>query len=313
MRVIFAGSGAFGLPALRSLRPNIIQVVSQLDHPAGRGRKLTPTPVAQFALDHAIPLLRTDDINQEALPDADVLVVIAFGQKISRERCDRPRWGSVNLHGSILPQFRGAAPIVWTILSGQRVAGNSVIRLADRMDAGAILAQSRLQIGATETAGELHDRLAEDGASLLPAVLDDLAAGRAVELKQDEWQSSKAPKLSRSDAAIDWNVSAQGIANRIRGLWPWPGCHVRLLDAAGGEVARLALARARAVESEGSRWRPGEIETTGHVAAGEAAVEILEVQPEGRRVMALTDFRRGHAWMPGMRLESVAEAKPPAY
>jgi methionyl-tRNA formyltransferase len=306
-RIIFAGSGAFGLPTLAAIKSQIVQVISQPDHPAGRGRKLTPTPISNFALQNNLPLLRTPDINAETLADADVMVVIAFGQKISPHKVNQPRLGSVNLHASLLPKFRGAAPIVWTMLSGANVAGNSAIRLAERMDAGPILAQSQLEILPLETAGELHDRLARDGATLIERVLNDLISGRAVETPQDETLACPAPKIHRRDAKVDFTQGSQEIARRIRALWPWPGCHVRLLDAAGDEVQRLAFARAQATESEGDRWRHGEIETTGAVRCGDGAVEILELQPEGRRPMALADFRRGHGWMPGMRVQSITE------
>jgi len=307
LRLIFAGSGAFGLPTLRSLGGEVVQVVSQPDRPAGRGRKLVATPIAQWAMENHLPLLRTERINEEKLEAADAMVVIAFGQKISREQADRPRLGSVNLHGSLLPLCRGAAPIPWTILSGRTFTGNSVIRLAERMDAGAILGQSRIEIGPVETAGELHDRLAEDGAALVARVLSDLAAGKAVETAQDESQATRASKLSRRDALSDWSANAESIALRIRALWPWPRCHAKVVDAAGGDVARVALVRARAAISEGPRWHPGEIEASGDVCAGNGgAVEILELQPEGGRVMKLDEYRRGHRWTAGLRLESPA-------
>ncbi len=171
MRIIFAGSGEFGLPTLRAILGaghEVVQVVSQPDRPAGRGRGLSPTPVAAEAIAAGLPLLRTPDINQEplneALPPADVMVVIAFGQKIADSVVNHPRLGSVNLHASRLPKHRGAAPINAAILSGDPVAGNSIIRLARKMDAGAVLAESALDVGELETAGELHDRLATDGA-----------------------------------------------------------------------------------------------------------------------------------------------------
>ena len=163
LQIIFAGSGEFGLPALQALLQaghNLKHVYSQPDRPAGRGKKLTPTPISQFCLDHHLPLTRTDNINAETLPPADALVVIAFGQKIAPHVVDHAPLGAVNLHASLLPKYRGAAPIHRAILAGETVTGNSVIRLAQKMDAGALLGQSRLQIGQTETVGELHDRLA---------------------------------------------------------------------------------------------------------------------------------------------------------
>jgi methionyl-tRNA formyltransferase len=233
------------------------------------------------------------------------MIVIAFGQKIDPPVVNQPRLGSVNLHASLLPKFRGAAPINWAILGGEAETGNTLIRLAPKMDAGAILGQSRFPIGEVETAGELHNRLAIDGVGLMIRAIKDLDDGRVREIAQDEALATLAPKLTRQSARIEWKLSGAEISRKIRGLYPWPGCRVRLLDAAGGEIVRLTLVRARAAEGEGSRWHPGEIAIDGFIACGEQAVEILEIQPDGKRPMTLTEFRRGNSWMPGMRLESV--------
>lgn len=308
MRILFTGSGEFGVPTLVALlaaQHEIAAVYTQPDRPAGRGRKLAPTPIAQFALDHALPLIRTPDLNSEPLPPADLMIVIAFGQKLSPETVNHPRLGSVNLHASLLPRFRGAAPINWAILRGETQTGNSVIRVARKMDAGDILAQSTLPIGELETAGELHDRLAADGAHLMLQTMKDLQADRVTETVQDDGRATLAPKLSRRSAVIDWTSSAREISRKIRGLYPWPSCRVRLLDAAGGECAKFTLVRARAADDEGPRWRPGEITTAGAVACSEQAVEIIEIQPDGKRPMPLSDYRRGNPWMPAMRLESI--------
>jgi methionyl-tRNA formyltransferase len=311
LRIIFAGSGEFGLPtfaALRAAGHEIVQVVSQPDRPAGRGRELTPTPIAKAALDAGLPVLRTADINKEPLPDADLTVVIAFGQKIADAVVNRPRLGSINLHASRLPKYRGAAPINWAILSGETAAGNSVIRLAQRMDAGAVLGQSELAIGELETAGELHDRLADDGATLLPRVVAQLAAGTAVESPQDDSLATLAPKLSRDVAKLDWTRPAEEVARKIRGLYPWPGCRARLCDAAGQTIDTVRLVRARGAstaDDEGGRWEPGEVTVNGTVQAGGGGlVEMIEVQPDGKRPMTLADYRRGHRWCAGMRLAS---------
>ena len=310
LRIIFAGSGEFGVPtfdALLAAGHEVVQVVSQPDRPAGRGKQLTPTPIAQRALERNLPLLRTDNINRESLPDADVMVVIAFGQKIGDAVVHKPRLGSVNLHASRLPRYRGAAPINWAIIRGETTTGNSVIRLAQRMDAGAVLGQSEVAIGELETAGELHDRLAIDGASLVPRVLDELAAGAAREVEQDESRATLAPKLSREVARLDWTRPAAELASLVRGLYPWPGCRVRLCDAEGVEVGTLRLVRARAVdEGEGSRWTPGEVMASGFVHTGGGAVEVVECQPDGKRPMSLADYRRGHRWHAGLRLESLS-------
>jgi methionyl-tRNA formyltransferase len=310
MRIILAGSGEFGVPTLRALlaREEIVAVYTQPDRPAGRGRKLTPTPVAQFlrkSSGQGVGVIQTANLNAEALPAADLMVVIAFGQKIGPSAANHPRLGSVNLHASLLPKFRGAAPINWAILRGESESGNSIIRLAPKMDAGAILAQSRVSIGETETAGELHDRLAIEGAPLMLRTIDELRAGRAMESLQDEARATAAPKLGRESSKIDWALAAMEIARKIRGMHPWPGCRVRLLDAAGVEIARSTLVRARAAGGEGPRWNPGEITIAGAVAAGDGAVEILEIQPDGKRPMSLTDYHRGNLWMPGMKLQAV--------
>jgi methionyl-tRNA formyltransferase len=308
LKVIFAGSGEFGLPTLRGIREaghEVVQAVSQPDRPAGRGRGLTPTSIAAAALEAGLPVLRTDDINRDVgqLPDADVMVVIAFGQKLSPEVTDRPRLGSVNLHASRVPKYRGAAPINWAIINGERTTGNSVIRLAPKMDAGAVLAQSELAIGELETAGELHDRLAADGAPLVLGVLEGLAAGRAIEREQDHALATLAPKLSRNAARIDWSRPASELARRVRGLFPWPGCRVKVSDAEDSVLGTLRLARAREIPSnETARWAPGEIMSDGRVATGDGALEVVEVQPDGKRPMPLDDYRRGHRWHAGLRL-----------
>jgi methionyl-tRNA formyltransferase len=309
LRIIFAGAGEFGIPTLRALRDaghQIVHVLTQPDRPAGRGRTLSPTPLAQAALELGLDVHRTADINRESLPAADVMVVIAFGQKIGEHQVHHPRLGSVNLHSSRLPRHRGAAPINWAILSGDEVTGNSIIRLAPKMDAGPVLAQSELTIGELETAGELHHRLAEDGAPLMLRVLEDLANGRAVETPQDHSRATVAAKLSRESAVIDWSRSADEVARRVRGLYPWPGVRVKLCDAEGKTLETLRLVRARPTHTnEASRWSPGEVMTTGHVRAGDGAVEIVEVQPDGKKPMPLDAYRRGHRWVPGLRLERV--------
>jgi methionyl-tRNA formyltransferase len=305
MNVIFAGSGEFGLPTLRALmdaRHEIIQVVTQPDRPAGRGRHLTPTSIARLAAERALPTLKTANINEETLPPADLMIVIAFGQKIAPHHVAHARLGAVNLHGSRLPKFRGAAPINAAILAGEHVTGNSIIRLAQKMDAGAILAQSSVPIGEVETAGELHDRLALDGAPLMLETISKLLKNEATEIPQDDAQASRAPKLSRDVARIDWNQSAHRIALQIRGMYPWPGCHVRIIDENGDERSRATLVRARIVDGAGP---PGMVLLSGAVATGDGAVEIVELQPEGKRPMSLTAFRNGHLWHAGMSLESV--------
>lgn len=308
LRIIFAGSGEFGLPTLGALLKSshrVVGVVTQPARPAGRGRGVTPTPIAKFADQAGVACLQTGNLNAEALPEADLMVVIAFGQKISQEKVNHPRLGSVNLHASRLPAYRGAAPINWAILNGEPVTGNSVIRLADRMDAGAILAQSAVMIGEVETAGELYDRLAEDGVGLVLKVVEDLADGTAVEKPQDEKSATIAPKLSRESARLDFARPAGEIARRILGLYPWPGCRAKICDTEGTELSRIRLVRARARNEEDDRWMPGEITSAGTIKAGAGTFELIECQPEGGKPMSIADYRRGHRWQAGLRLQSI--------
>jgi methionyl-tRNA formyltransferase len=306
LRIIFAGSGEFGLPSLRALREAgyaIAQAITQPDRPAGRGRAMTPTPIGAYAASNALPLIKTANINAEPLPPADLMVVIAFGQKIAPHVVSHPRLASVNLHASRLPKYRGAAPINAAIINGETITGNSVIRLAEKMDAGAILGQSQLEIAELETAGELHDRLAEDGAPLILSVVHALADGTARELEQDHSQATLAPKMNRESSKIDWNKPAEQIARQVRGMYPWPGCRVQLLHG-GKTIDRLTLVRARPIDV----WsvEPGYIEPSGVVAAAEGSIEVVEVQPEGKRPMSLAAYRNGHRWDAGMRVESIA-------
>lgn len=304
LRIIFAGSGEFGLPTLRALieKHQVVQIFSQPDRPAGRGRKLTPTPISQFAIDQGISVTPTAGINSESLVAADVMVVIAFGQKIADPVIHHPRLGSVNLHASILPNYRGAAPIHAAMLAGDSFTGNSIIRLAQKMDAGALLGQSRLEIGKLETTGELHDRLAADGAPLMLETLERLRTGEAIEQEQDHSVATLAPKLSRESTRLDWTQPSRKLCRKILGLYPWPGCRVSLRTAGGECIDRLTLVRARAVESGGV---PGQIDANGFVGAGEGSVEVVEVQPEGKRPMSLDAYRNGHPWISGATLESI--------
>ena len=301
MKIIFAGSGEFGVPTLRRLMEaghEIVSVVTQPDRPAGRGKKMTPTPIAAFAESRGIEAVKTADINREQLPGGDVMAVIAFGQKIAPHVVDHPRLGSVNLHASLLPKYRGAAPINWAIVRGEMVTGNSVIRLAQRMDAGAVLGRSQVSIGELETAGELHDRLAEDGGPLVETVLLELIQGRAREQVQDETLATIAPKLNRQATVIDWTRPAEEIARQVRGLYPWPGCRVRVGESE--QVVTLVRACASSQSAQ-----PGIIGEAGAVGTGQGSLEIVELQPAGKQPMTLAAYRNGHPWKAGAGVESV--------
>ena len=305
LTILFAGSGVFGLPTLKRLLADgatIAGVYTQPDKPAGRGNKVTPTPIAAFARGAGLMTIATPDINIDTLPPADLLVVIAFGQKIAPHVVDHARLGAINLHASRLPKYRGAAPINWAIIRGEKTTGNSVIRLADKMDAGAVLGMSETPIGETETTGELHDRLATDGADLVARVIAELRAGTNKAVEQLHDAATIAPKLSREKAAIDWSLEAQAIADQMRGMHPWPGCRVQLFDAAGVAVDRLTLIRAKPNEIVAA---PGVIDAFGRVGCGIGSLDILDLQPDGKKPMSLAAYRNGKPWLEGMRLESI--------
>ena len=297
MKVIFFGSGAFGLPTLKALarEHRVLGIVSQPDRPAGRGGQLTPTPIVEFAEREmrGVPILRPEDVNVPAVVSeirelgAEAAVVIAFGQKLTPEVL--PGAGrAINLHASLLPRWRGAAPINAAILAGDTVTGNSVITIAPRMDAGLVLAQSRLEINPLETAGELHDRLSEQGPGLIMSVLSHIQSGSAGGHQQDEALVTKARKLSKKDAWVDFHGSAEECRRRVHGLNPWPGVVVRFREDP------LKLLRVRALPKPG-RGEPGTITsaTEGFVACGDGLVQLLEVQPAGGKRLAWPEFARG--------------------
>jgi len=311
MRILFFGSGEFGLPTLQRLcaEHEVLAVVTQPDRPAGRKQKLTPTPIARWAQANALTVHKAADVNTDAFvkqvagdqPDASV--VIAFGQKLSPALVEAMGRLAVNLHASLLPKFRGAAPINWAMIRGEARTGVSVIGLAQRMDAGPIYATDALDIDPEETAGELHDRLAKLGPDAVCRVLDDLARDTLDPLEQDEAQATKAPKLRKADGTVDFSLPADAVRCRVHGLTPWPGCRVRWRQADGGDGGMLMLRRVRAGEPRPQGLEPGTVGEGGAVAAADAWVQLREVQAPGGKPMPIDAFLRGHALQAGDRLE----------
>lgn len=301
MRLVFLGAGAFGTPSLESLarEHDVALVVTQPDRPAGRGKVMTPTPVASRAAELGLGVIKPADVNDPEVVaqvrgvGADAWVVIAFGQKLSRELVDGVF--AINLHGSLLPAYRGAAPIQRAVMDGCAETGVSVISIAERMDAGLVYATRARPIGATETADEVHDALALLGPEVLSSVLGAQAAGGAVGLAQDESRATRARKLSKADGTVDFSaLDARSARARINGLNSWPGCTVVL----GGLEVKLLRVR----EAASGGGEPGVVRADGCVAALGGAVEILEVQPAGGRAMAWGDFVRGRPQVVGQRL-----------
>jgi methionyl-tRNA formyltransferase len=298
MKLIFFGSGAFGLPTLEALVKShrVLGVVTQPDRPAGRGSELTPTPVAEFAAVHlaGVPVLKPENVNVPEVAaqiqgfGADAAVIIAFGQKLSPAAL--PGDGrAINLHASLLPRWRGAAPINAAILAGDTVTGNSVITIADRMDAGLVLGQDSMAVDMRVTAGELHDQLSARGPALVGSVLAQMEAGTLKGQAQDESHVTKARKLSKGDAWIDFADSAAHGRRRVHGLTPWPGVTVQYR----GQAIKLLRVEARPNPHDEA---PGTIldPELGLVACGQgSSLILLEVQPAGGKRMSWYEFARG--------------------
>lgn len=313
MRVVFFGSGDFAVPSLRWLvnsSHEVALVVTQPDRPAGRGKHLMATPVAERAGIEGLPVERCPDVNAPEFVDrlsglnADLGIVIAFGQKILEPARNVFRSRCVNLHASLLPKFRGAAPIPWAMLAGEQETGVTVFRLVDRMDAGPILVQRRTAIAPTETAEELTYRLARVGCDAIDATMklheqEPLPAGQ----EQDESAATRAPKLAKSDGFLRFDGPADQIALRCRALWPWPGGRCRYVNA-GGKSEEVAFVTVLPVPAE-TRAVPGTVTDVLTVATGRGYLEIHSIQPAGKRTMSWQDFVNGRHVRAGDRFEAM--------
>jgi methionyl-tRNA formyltransferase len=306
MRVLFYGTPAFALPALHALlaRHQVVAVVTQPDRPAGRGQRAQASPVKAVAVAHGIPVVQPARLRDpgwsERLAEhaADVAVVVAFGQILPRAVLDVPRRGSINVHASLLPRYRGAAPIAWAIIRGERESGITTFQMDEGMDTGSVLLQRAVAIGPGETAGELAERLAVLGADVLLETLDRL--GTLTPCPQDSRAATLAPRLRKEDGLLDWTESAARLAARVRGLNPWPGA------VTSGPAGRLLIWRAEASQGTGE---PGVLtETAGRLAIGTGQGLLLpvEVQPENRRAMSWDAYLRGSRLGPGARLGAPA-------
>lgn len=316
MRIIVLASGAFAVPTLEWLHASgheVAAVVSQPSKPRGRGRGTTPTPAAECALRLGYKVIETPNVNTPEIVErlrgfhARLGVVIAFGQKLGAEVIGAFPCGCINLHASLLPKYRGAAPINWAILRGEENTGVTVFRLTDRIDAGAILVQRATPIGPDETAGELHDRLAQLGPETVGAALTlfeqtDSPPG----IPQDNEQASIAPKLSKDEGWLDFRMPATHLARQVRALYPWPGARCLFRPAANNRPETVTICRARSIDGG-----PNETGGVGRLTerltavAGQGELEILEIQPAGKRVMAWKDFVNGRRVRPGDRFESL--------
>ncbi len=311
MKIAFFGTPDFAVPSLERLvaaGESVVLAVTRPDRPRGRGQRLRPSPVKASALDHGIPLLQPERAREPdfaaglAASGADLGVVVAYGQILPDDVLATPRHGVINVHASLLPRYRGAAPIQRAVIAGERETGVTMIRLVREMDAGPMLASASRRIGNDETGADIERELAAMGAELLLDTVRAIAAGRARERPQDHALATYAPRLTREDGRIDWMRPARTVHDLVRGLHPWPPAFA-FLDASRYLIRRTAPhagpmpARAPApppgtvVEARGDRLR---------VACGEGSVlSILEIQPEGRRALAARDFLAGRRVSPG--------------
>lgn len=315
MRILFFGSGEFAIPTLRSIandKHEIVVVVTQPDRPRGRGKETQPTPLKTAAIDLGMSVLTTENTNSADMTarlkslGADLAYVAAFGQKIGNELLTAFPVGVVNLHASLLPALRGAAPINWAIINGDHETGVSVFRLVEKMDAGPVLVQRRTVIGDVETAEELHDRLARIGCDAVRAALDLLSAEpNAPGTPQDPAMATTAPKLSKSDGHITFHQPASTLANRILGLWSWPGATCRYQSADRRRDETVSIARARPYEGRtqpaGTDDDIGRITDVLSIQVSDGELEILEIKPSGGRLMPWQDFVNGRHVAPGDR------------
>jgi methionyl-tRNA formyltransferase len=317
MNIVYLGSGEFGVPCLDAVKASghdLCLIATQPANPAGRGRKPQPTPVGQWADEHGVPSVETDSINlpemvqRVAACQPDVIVVIAFGQKIGKELVALPPKGAVNVHASLLPKYRGAAPINWAIVQGETHTGNSIITLADKIDAGDILAQVRTEIGPQETAGELHDRLAQLAAPLLLETLTALDVGTATYTKQNDAEATFASKLRKADGFLDFNEPAETLARKIRGFWPWPGAAASYVSAQTQKSTRVIIALAEAVPGLGATLLPaGTFDQERNVVCGEGRLSIQKIKPAGSGLMSFKAFVNGWHVQPGDQLMKIKE------
>ena len=313
MKIVYLGSGEFGIECLNALAESSHKlkfIVTQPPHPAGRGRKPRPTPVALWADAHSVPFIETEDVN---VPDnikkiadyeQDLIVTVAFGQKIGNQLINLPPKGAINVHASLLPKYRGAAPINWAIINGETETGISIITLAEKMDAGQILAREKTQILTNETAGELHDRLAKIAAPLLLKTVDQIADGTITYIEQDHSKATIAPKLKKSDGFLDFNEPAEILARKIRGFWPWPGAIAFYISKKTASRCtsglRVTIALAEVVENLNTGELPiGTLDENLNIICGQDSLKIIKIKPDGSRLMDFADFINGQHTCPG--------------
>ena len=309
MRVLFMGTPEYALSSLRavSAEHEIVGILTRADKPNRRGNKVEFSPVKVFALEHGIPVFQPEDMKDPALFEElkalspDISVVVAFGMMIPDAIIDLPKYNTINLHGSLLPKYRGAAPMQYSVLNGDCETGVSIMYVASRLDAGDVILSKSVPLGENETYGEVHDLLADLGAQALTEALTLIVSGEVTRTPQDEAKVTFAPSISKEECVIDWTLPAATVHNRIRGLSPIPGAATRLPD---GKLLKIYQSEKVPGDYAGV---PGEIvdliKKKGPVVmTGSGAVCILSAKPEGKREMPGFEIVNGHYLNVGDRL-----------
>lgn len=308
MRLVFMGSAGLACPSLERLGATpgieVVGVVAQPDRPQGRHLAVAACPVAERARGWGAKLMTPPNVNApESVADlaalkADLFAVVAYGQILRSSVLNLPPFGCVNLHGSLLPKYRGAAPIAWAIANGERTTGVTAMLMNERMDAGDMLLKRAIEIADDDTGGTLSERMGRIGAEVLAEAVLAVVNGTARREPQDESQATFANKLRKEDGRIIWAMPAATIHNRVRGFNPRPGCWTQV---AGGATLRVLKTRVEAEATGEPGWLVAADREGPIVAAGQGGVRLLEVQPESKRPMSAADFVRGHRLAAGVR------------
>lgn len=311
MRLVFMGTPDFAVPCLDILLREgheISCVITQPDRPKGRGQKLAQSPVKDFAVKNALPVLQPERFNNSLVIEElkklspEVIVVVAFGQLLSETILNLPVYGCINVHASILPAYRGAAPIHWAVINGDKTTGVTTMLLDKGMDTGDIVLKQEIAIGEDETAGELHNRLSLLGSQVLARTIGQAKEG-FMRIAQDHGSATYAPKLTRALEHIDWRKNVGEIHDLVRGLNPWPGAYT----AANNQAQILKILRTKIVSREKAGVQPGiitEFTAKGFiVSAGKGQLEVLEVQPANKKKITAVEYARGYRLCPGQSLE----------
>lgn len=309
MRVIFMGTPDFAVPSLEALltKHEVVLVVTQPDKPKGRGKKMVPTPVKACALAHGIPVLQPEKVKEPEFVEQlrsyepDLIAVTAFGQILSEPILEMPKYGCINVHGSLLPKYRGAAPMQWSIIDGEKVTGITTMYMAKGLDSGDMLLKAEVEITDEDTFATIHDKMAVTGANLLLDTLDQLEAGTLERIPQDHDAATYAPMITKETGHIDWSKNRQDIINLIRGLNPVPAAYTIYEE----EVLKIFGAVISDVQTDDAA--NGEIVAVVKkgfvVKCGDGCLLITEVQARGGKRMMTDAYLRGHAMKEGILLQ----------